>query len=105
MSSKNLQEYVAERVIKHMEYRDEEVRKLRKLLKTFDIILCDFCHDYDHNNGICEICEFRGCVRCIDTYINTRNFATNMCRKCAKKTFCSKCLSFREYCECKERAS
>ena len=92
MSSKNIQEYIAEQVIKHMEYRDEEVRKLEELLEKYDVILCGFCGDYGDYEETCEVCELKSCKRCSHfitrLYVNNISLKMFMCDECANKHYC-----------------
>ena len=96
MYPKNIQEYIVERIIKHNKYRDEEMRKLYKVLEDFDILKCDVCLEYSQNVKSCDMCDFKCCETCYDTkirHIDTWNLSgCKMCEKCIL-IYCHFCIA------------
>lgn len=91
--SRNLQEYVAERVIEYLRSRDEEIKELKRLLKLYGVIQCDFCHNYAKYDKRCEICGLKCCLQCnikIETHPTTNmRWWGNVCEneECKRKYF------------------
>ena len=84
LQPKNISEYVAQYVIKHNKYRDEELDILYKVLEDFDINKCFDCEKYYLKTGHCEVCDkyYCGCCGYIE-HIKTWNLSgTWMCAIC-----------------------
>ena len=58
MYPKNFQEYVANAVIKHNKYRDDEISELEAILADLNVDKCRKCQKY-YKKGInmCAMCE------------------------------------------------
>lgn len=103
----NIQEYVAERVIAHMKYRDEEIEILQKELEILrekaaykaDIIKCDWCNEYSDYDWECEFCERKSCTGCkkVKKYPSWNLSGCTACDDCEAK-YCTQCRSTKEEC-------
>ena len=94
--SKNLQEYVSNRIIEHLKDRDTELQELRKfreialsLFGEIDIVMCSGCKMYSRWGTSCDLCDNILCVNCDSegiTHYNTWNLSgTNACKECQVK--------------------
>ena len=95
MFPKNIQEYIVEGIIKHIKYRDAEVKKLYEILEDFGITKCDNCVEYTKDGRLCDMCDLHFCETCYDLkikHVNTWNLSgSNMCDKCIT-VFCHFCM-------------
>ena len=100
-------EYVAQYIVKHNGYRDNEIaqlnEKIRQLeqnlqnsiatLRELGFVKCSVCQTDVHNYDSCEMCEAKKCETCTDiVHINSWNLSgMNMCFIC-RNTHCNHCL-------------
>ena len=95
MFPKNIQEYIVEGIIKHIKYRDDEVKKLYEILEDFGITKCDNCSQYTKDGRLCDMCDLHFCETCYDLkikHVNTWNLSgSNMCDKCIT-VYCHFCI-------------
>lgn len=97
--AKNLEEYVVEKVLEFMRYRDEEIREMARCLEDFDIIKCPFCDRYGRYHLECEFCERVSCTTCVEVE-NQRSWnlsGCNICHECEKK-YCTGCRNLLTEC-------
>ena len=97
--SKNIEEYVAHKVIEHMRYRDEEIRILRLELENFDVILCDFCKKYRKYDLECEFCDLVSCTDCLKV-VNYGSWNLSGCDACfeCETEYCTMCRNLKSQC-------
>ena len=101
---KNISEYVAEYVIKHNCYRDNEIKNLEDILNKFEIVKCRNCKKYHQylldNEDQCEICDNHNdnyndslCDNCLDVqHYDTWNLSgMDMCKTCSL-SHCHYCI-------------
>ncbi len=112
--AKNIQEYVGNMIIKHLKYRDDEMKKMLEELEEIGVIKCMTCNSFTINNySSCDCCDLKTCCQDI-IHVRTWNLSgCNMCPNCfpvhchfcSYKTdlpFCEKCRTV--YCHsCIER--
>lgn len=60
----SIQEYVAKRVIEHMEYRDKEIEELRDTIKKIGCVKCSWCQEYSIQHRSCGLCDRVACSNC-----------------------------------------
>ena len=95
----SIQEYVAQEVIRHMKYKDEEIRVLKLELENFDVILCDFCQKYRKYDWECDFCEKVSCTECeiVKNYPSWNLSGCNACDDCTTK-YCTSCRNTKDIC-------
>lgn len=107
MNPAHAMEYVAQYIVKHNEYRDNEIVQLNKriqqledrlnvaetTLKELDTVKCTSCQAYVNNIDRCEMCETEKCQTCSDIqHIESWNRSgMNMCFIC-RNMYCNFCL-------------
>ena len=95
MFPKNIQEYIVEGIIKHIKYRNDEVKKLYEILEDFGITKCDNCSQYTKDGRLCDMCDLHFCETCYDLkikHVNTWNLSgSNWCEKCIT-IYCHFCM-------------
>lgn len=116
MYPKNIQEYVANAVIKHMKYRDDEIAELEAILEEY-IDKCKKCQKYKKESYMCNMCVADYCSTCAceemksfrssDTYneVTGEGFSSlqfDLCNKCSS-TLCSLCVNSRICKDCTNR--
>jgi len=94
-------EYVAQYIIKHNHYRDDEITsrdneigRLKNVLVDFGIVQCNECGDYDDDCSECYICEVVKCGSCSDidhVYLGDHRKSKDLCGAC-RKVYCNWCL-------------
>ncbi len=93
MSAKNIQEFVAGRVIYHLKYRDDEMSKLASQLATCEALLrsvlifkCANCSIYSEECKLCEACNKHYCTyHCTCTYEGIYE-DTHLCGTCIESS-------------------
>lgn len=75
----NIQEFVARKVVLHMHYKEEEIEKLKKLVRTYES-------------------ELSYCVTC-DEWLNGRERVSGECSGCGHYTHCTKEMCSSKRCE------
>lgn len=106
---RNIQEYVAVRVIEHMKYRDAEIQQLQKdfdelsrCAADHDIVKCQFCHYYGSYSLTCDFCDKPSCRDCEAVRnIHSWNLAGSWCLMCeeCETIYCSQCKATHEVCQ------
>lgn len=95
---KNIQEYVAERVIEHMKYlreadiclqsqlkyKKDKIKKLKEILNDFGIYKCQECKEYKDERHICRCCTNTCCYECSEKCGKLENYSVYLCRVCCK---------------------
>ena len=107
MYPKNFQEYVANAVIKHNKYRDDEIAELEAILADLNADKCGKCQKYKKEINICGTCDVFYCTSCSttemksftssDTYDNVTHegfspVQFDLCNKCSLN-LCTSCNS------------
>jgi hypothetical protein len=94
MNPRNIAEYVAQRVIEHIKYRDTELTELREALAQSNMVKCAQCQMWKKRLSLnhCQVCNKWFCCRFVRN-VHTRNIhGTDMCNQCIKET-CHNCGS------------
>ena len=107
MYPKNFQEYVANAVIKHNKYRDDEIAELEAILADLNVDKCKKCQKYKKEMNMCGTCDADYCTSCSntemksftssDTYdeVTDEGFSPlqfDLCNKCSSN-LCTSCNS------------
>lgn len=104
--SKHIQEYVAERVIEHMKYRDADITKLKEhlnqlsdIMEDYDVVLCNFCDKYGHYELMCDFCHKSSCTDC-EAVVRHPGWSLSGCYACSdcEAAFCTKCGNPKNVC-------
>lgn len=92
MTSKNIKEYVIEKVLETMRYRDIEIIELRSCLADVDIVKCGFCECYRTYDNTCEFCDIESCDKCqkVSNYSSWNLSGCDACDKCSEM-YCTGC--------------
>ena len=75
MYPKNFQEYVANAVIKHNKYRDDEIAELEAILADLNVDKCRKCQKYKKEINMCHMCDADYCRICSNTEL--KNFTSS----------------------------
>jgi len=94
MNSRNIQEYVAQCVIEHIQYRDTELTELRDALEQSNMVKCTGCQTWRRSLGCnhCQICDGWYCCREVCNVRTWNISGMDMCSQCIKET-CHNCGS------------
>lgn len=93
---KNIQEYVVENIIKHI----EELKEIKNVLSEFGIIKCNRCNKYtDKYITDCDFCLEKCCNSCIKNYTDWNISGIYVCEKCVF-IWCVWCEKIKKECVC-----
>jgi hypothetical protein len=99
MNPKNIQEYMANAVIKHNKYRDDEIAELESILKDCGVERCFKCQKYKKEMDMCNMCDRDYCTSCSNTELksftssDTYDEITHEGFSPIEFTLCDKCRS------------
>lgn len=108
MKSRNIQDYVANKIILYMKYRDEEVESLKREIQSLkedledtNIVKCSWCGVYREYDRTCEFCDKMSCHSCgnIKRYPSWNLSGCNACDNCTE-LWCMQCRLDLKECNC-----
>ena len=98
----NIQEYVFEKIIKYMNYKDDEIQKNKNALSKFGIKKCERCENYSDDFNECDFCHQKYCNECnlLEEHPSWNLSGLDVCENCIF-IYCIWCYKIREKCCCK----
>lgn len=87
---KNIQEYVVQKVIEHLKYKDAEFKELADALSRFNLVKCSFCKKYADFDNSCDGCDNVSCSKCkqIKNFQGYNLSGINRCKNCTEERKC-----------------